>query len=68
MQTFSATYEDGTLILRSKRRLPFRNHERLLIRIVRPSDPIEGTRGIIHVSKRFARALMTPHRHSLFAR
>ena len=64
--TVSAIYING--VLRPKRRLPFRNHERLTLRIVRKPDPVEGTRGVIKVSRRFAHAVTTPHRFSILGR
>ena len=66
MTTTTAIYENG--ILRLKRRLPFRNHEWVVVRILKRSDPIEGTRGVISVSKRFARELTTPHKYNLLDR
>ncbi|GEM_PF-5320284 len=64
--TTMAIYENGTL--RLKRRLPFRNHEQIIVRILRKPDSIEGTRGVIQVSRSFARELLRPHRASLLDR
>ena len=66
--TITAVYEKGLLRLRSKTRLPFRVHEVVTIRVVRKPDPIEGTRGVIVVSPRFARELTTPHKYSALDR
>ena len=66
MTTMTAVYENG--VLRPKGRLGLRNHELVILRIDRKPDPIEGTRGIIRVSRRFARDLVTPHKHSLLDR
>lgn len=65
-ETIIATYENG--VLRPRRRLPFRSHELLTLRIVRKPDPIEGTQGIIMVSPRFARELTLPHKYSALDR
>ena len=64
--TISGIYENG--VFRIKGRVPFRNHERVMIRIVRKPDPVEGTWGIIRVSPRFARELTTPHKYGLWDR
>ena len=64
--TTIAVYENG--VLRPQQRLPLQNHEAVILRIVRKADPIEGTRGIIRVSRRFARELTTPHRYSVVGR
>jgi predicted DNA-binding antitoxin AbrB/MazE fold protein len=66
MNTTTAIYENGTLKL--KGRLPLRNHELVIVRVDRKPDPIEGTRGIIRVSRRFARELTTPHKYSILDR
>ena len=64
--TTTAIYEKG--VLRIKGRLPLRNHEVVIVRMDRKPDPIEGTRGIIRVSRRFARELTTPHKYSVLDR
>lgn len=64
--TTMAIYRNG--VLKLKRRLPFRNDELLLVRVVRKSDPVRDTQGIIQVSKSFARELLKPHRTSIVDR
>ena len=64
--TTTAIYENG--VLRVKGRLGLRNHEVVILRFDHASDSIEGTRGIIRVSRQFARALTRPHRFSTLSR
>jgi hypothetical protein len=66
--TMTAIYENGVLRLRGKKRLPLKNHELVILQIDRKPNPIEGTRGIIRVSRRFGRELTTPHKYSLLDR
>ena len=60
MKSVTARYERGVLQLRWP--LPMPLHDRVRFRLASLSDdPIEATRGAIVVSKRFARAITTPH-------
>ena len=53
-QTIRAVYENG--VLRPLGKVPFREHEKLELKIERKKDVVEETRGIIKVrDKKFAK-------------
>ena len=57
-QTIDVMYEHGVLRLKSRHRLPLRDHTPLKLTIIWPASPVARTRGIIRVSPRTARAIL----------
>jgi len=51
-----AVYEHG--VFRPKRRVALRDHTIVTLTIIKPSDPVNRTRGLFRVPKRMARVLI----------
>jgi len=59
-----AVYRNGSL--RLARKLPLPDNTRGVLTWRRPEDAAEATRGVLHVPRRIAFELTTPHRFELW--
>ena len=59
-----AIYENG--VLKFRRKLPLREHAHVTVTLIRPDNPVRRTRGIIRVSPRTARAIISGDEASFY--